>query len=650
MILAPLWLWALPLVALPVLVHLILRRRTRAIVLPTLMFLARVDPRHKARRRLRELLLLALRMLVVALAILALARVEVGGLGGGPAAVVVLMDTSASMALPASEAPEHRVFDEATAGAGALLAALGSEDAVAVLAAVPDPRLPDPSGLVRDRAAARRSLDALRPSDAAVRPVAALRRAGALLAASTMGRRELHLFTDAQAGEWTTAVPVDLLPAGTRVVVHVVTAAVPDALPAITAVGAPERLAAGRPLALRVTLGNAGRSNATVAIQAEDQAHRTVQVAATVPAGGTAAVPVVLPGADPGERLIRLRLEGAAGPGTEAAVVVLTEAPRGALLVGGRAALGALAPALDPSGDGRLSGVLGRTVTEPTPGPQDAVVAAPWDTAGLARLSSWVAAGGTLVLVPPVKPGASLPAFTGITAGEAITTAQALIAPDAGQPLVHDLVTPEGTVDLGGARVLQATTLAGGHVVLATADGRPVVVDQPQGLGRVVVFGMAWRRTATDLPTKPASLVLAQALAAPVAANGARALMAGEVPRQSGGPVRLLAPDGTVAWQGPAASLPAPDRAGVWTVLAEPAVRLAVRADPTEAIPRWCAPGHCPALDAFTPEVRALRVPAEAAKAGTLAGRTALAPWLVLLALVALAVETWIARPREARS
>src|SRR5690349_11892125 len=90
---------ALAAVALPVIAHLIFRRRSRPVDLGTLRFLKVAVRRDTRRRWLKRWLLLTLRVACVALLVLLFARpYRAESLGGGGAGLtVVLIDRSASM-------------------------------------------------------------------------------------------------------------------------------------------------------------------------------------------------------------------------------------------------------------------------------------------------------------------------------------------------------------------------------------------------------------------------------------------------------------------------------------------------------------------------------------------------------------------------
>src|SRR5579862_7319206 len=77
----PVFLGALALVGIPLLIHLIRRRKLRTIRWAAMEFLLQSQRKQKRRLRIEELILLALRMLIVALAVLAFARPVLRSLG-----------------------------------------------------------------------------------------------------------------------------------------------------------------------------------------------------------------------------------------------------------------------------------------------------------------------------------------------------------------------------------------------------------------------------------------------------------------------------------------------------------------------------------------------------------------------------------------
>src|SRR5262245_23846194 len=100
---APLVLAGLAALAVPVFVHLIQRERKRVVEFPSLMFLRRIPYQSVRRRRLRDILLLMMRLAALALIVLAFARpfFRRDSLGAaaqkGAREAVILVDTSYSM-------------------------------------------------------------------------------------------------------------------------------------------------------------------------------------------------------------------------------------------------------------------------------------------------------------------------------------------------------------------------------------------------------------------------------------------------------------------------------------------------------------------------------------------------------------------------
>jgi hypothetical protein len=99
--LAPALLYALPLALLPVVIHLIHLYRRRQVKWAAMMFLRMAQRMNKGLSRLRQILILAFRVLAVAGILFVITRPMAGGLlgltGGVPDTVIILLDRSASM-------------------------------------------------------------------------------------------------------------------------------------------------------------------------------------------------------------------------------------------------------------------------------------------------------------------------------------------------------------------------------------------------------------------------------------------------------------------------------------------------------------------------------------------------------------------------
>src|SRR4029077_12382614 len=100
-------------VALTIVIHLLCRQRTRTVPIGSVRFLHQVVREHRRRRRVRQWLLLALRMLAVLLLALRFARPyrDQSFRRGLQQEVVLLIDRSASM--QAHDAAGRSTFDRA---------------------------------------------------------------------------------------------------------------------------------------------------------------------------------------------------------------------------------------------------------------------------------------------------------------------------------------------------------------------------------------------------------------------------------------------------------------------------------------------------------------------------------------------------------
>jgi hypothetical protein len=211
--LTPLFFLALAALAVPVLIHLTARERKQVVTFPSLMFLRRIPYSSIRRRRIRDWLLLALRIAALALIVLAFARPFVRrpatALAGasGPREVVILLDRSYSMGYG-----DH--WDRARAAARRAVAALdGSDRATLVLFATGADLAVRPTS---DRQALVSAIDAATVSAFATRYGPALKLAHRVLLESSLASRELLLISDFQRNGWNRQDDLRL-PARTRV-------------------------------------------------------------------------------------------------------------------------------------------------------------------------------------------------------------------------------------------------------------------------------------------------------------------------------------------------------------------------------------------------------------------------------------------------
>lgn len=270
--LSPLFLVGAFAVAIPIAVHL-LKRHPEARVKFSAVHLLRMAPvEHASRRRLRELLLLTLRVAALLLLALAFARpfLVSGSAVAAPGTTIVVLDTSLSMSAPGQ-------FERARARADQAIADAPAGELVGVVTFADRAQVVSPPSI--DRARAKAAVDAAAPGAGGTRYRAGLNTAGHLLRTE---RGTLVVVTDLQTSGWDARAEMDV-PESTRIVVQDV-GAMPANL-AVTALSVSgERLVgsvrnagpAARDARLRVSAGNgdavaastsAGEATVSVAAQ-----------------------------------------------------------------------------------------------------------------------------------------------------------------------------------------------------------------------------------------------------------------------------------------------------------------------------------------------------------------------------------------------
>src|SRR5689334_13063958 len=210
--LSPLFFLALATLAVPVLIHLTQKERKSVVEFPSLMFLRKIPYESVQRRRIRDWLLLALRLAAIALIVTAFARPFMRGASlaaapGGARDIVMLLDRSYSMGYGDQWATAQRLAAESIANttpADRISLVLFADTAEVALRSTPD----------RSRAVSE--INAATPGPGSTKFAPALKLAGSLLAESLLPRKEVIIVSDFQRGGWQ---PDDTLrmPGGTTI-------------------------------------------------------------------------------------------------------------------------------------------------------------------------------------------------------------------------------------------------------------------------------------------------------------------------------------------------------------------------------------------------------------------------------------------------
>lgn len=311
--LAPMLLGGAALVAVPVVLHLIMRQKPAKRDFPALRFLKARANANRRRLRLNHLLLLAARMAALAMLALAMARPVLRDAGWladaeGPVAAVLVFDTAPRMEL--REANRTRL-EQAIGLARTLFDKLPPTSAVAIA---------DTSGgtttFFPSTAAAAARVDRLTIATPAVPLATAVAEGLRLLQTSELARRELYVFTDCSRGAFagTTPLAADDLPAGTSLLWIDVGATTAHNF-AIDAIDlSADRLAVGAPLVISVATSRIGpAATRGVAVELVDANGRFVRRAVKPVSwkpGSAGEVAFEITGLEPGTRQGRVVIDG----------------------------------------------------------------------------------------------------------------------------------------------------------------------------------------------------------------------------------------------------------------------------------------------------------------------------------------------------
>jgi hypothetical protein len=188
------------LIAVPIILHLIMRRKPKLLEFPALRFIQKRHDANQRRLRLRHLLLLLLRAGVIALLAFALARpsVKLGGLVRGsqeaPVAAALVFDTAPRMEYRHENKTRLETARELALW---LLAQLPQESQIAVV----DTRL----GLRQfeaDRGVAKQRIERLETVNNSQPLAKSVEEAIRLLGESDLQRKEVYIFTDLSRAAW----------------------------------------------------------------------------------------------------------------------------------------------------------------------------------------------------------------------------------------------------------------------------------------------------------------------------------------------------------------------------------------------------------------------------------------------------------------
>src|SRR5262249_44020598 len=197
--LQPMLLAALPLVALPIIIHLINQRRYQTVRWAAMMFLLAANRMSRGYARIRQWLIMAMRMAAIAGLIFAISRPLAGGwlglAGGGRAdATIVLVDRSPSMQQTGGGGGGSQL-ETGLAQLSRTLATLGSARWVLIDSTTNRPRELDAIDELS-------RVPSTGPSSASADIAGILQTARDYIKANKVGRTEVWICSDDRANDW----------------------------------------------------------------------------------------------------------------------------------------------------------------------------------------------------------------------------------------------------------------------------------------------------------------------------------------------------------------------------------------------------------------------------------------------------------------
>ncbi len=688
---APIFLYLVPLAGLPVVFHLILKQKKRTVVFSTLMFFHRTDPKLNSHRKIRQWLLLLMRILLIAFILLALSRPEfVTSMGlGGKISVVAIVDNSASMSELSSYDNDKSKLECATEGARKLILALESSADAAVILLVDEPAVPAADSLTSDTELLLDSLDKIRPTAATGNAGYALVRAFELLRASTTGGGAVHVFSDLQRSEWTSASSVeagrDLGQAkagGAPITVyfHKVESETRDeANVAIAAVQFPEeKVLPKHPYKIGLVLQNNSDIVANVRVNSIDNQGQKNTENVVVERGRARTVEVETTPDEAGYRWVKAWVEGDGFSGdNEAGIGIFCEETATVLFGGTPDEFGVLPVALSPSGQGQFTGMVVKfslpgQLSQTAATEKPILIITTWTGMQLMKensvwLRQYVEKGGNLLVVPSIRSrrgDGQLPDWLG-----AGIKAREVHARGAGLEVLSEEssfwnrireATANSKLESVSAYAFHPLALSGEFTPLLGVDFQKVVIAHRMlSKGNIYVSGTAFTSRWNTLPSSGLLVVISQRMAVAGSSSeqeGAISLVAGERPRgirAQGGEVEVLSLVGdSMDWKGKEQEIPAFPRAGVYLVTAgDNKYCISVRASEKEGLEKFVEGSEVPALGQIAHQILPYdeAVDFEQYHKGQ-ARSVELFLFLLLLATLALLAEGWLGAPRLSRA
>ncbi|TKJ33413.1 MAG: hypothetical protein CEE38_20635 [Planctomycetes bacterium B3_Pla] len=677
---APIFLYLLPAVGLPVLFHFFLKQKKHQILFPTLMFFYRTDPRLNSRRKIHQLLLLMMRVLLIALVLLALSRprFQSAAAMGGKISVVAVVDNSGSMS--DAVAGDKTKLELAVEGAGSLVSSLGQSAKMNVVTLVEDPAVTFGGTLTSDKESLLSSLGEITPTAATGDIGGAFAKAFKLLLADSGPGGVVHVFSDLQESEWADeSLQVEPADDSISVFLHrIESASREQANVAISSIQLPQRkILPKHLLKIGVVCRNNSEATANIRVNSVDNRDNKNTQQVVLEPGRSRIVEVGIRPDAPGHHWVRIWIEGDGfSADNEAGIGVFCGKTATVLFGGSREEFGVLPTAFSPDDYGQFTGMVSKFgrigQISQAQDERPILVVAAWEDIrqigqGSTVLREYVEAGGNLLVVPSLKrisAKGSPPAWLGANTKTRMSHPRGarieVLEKESG--FWDRIREATGDVPLGNASVLTFYPLQlseGFTPLLGTGFERVILAHKKLGSGNIYVSGTAFDPRWNTLPLTGLIVVMAQSMAVEgtsVEQDSMISLVAGQSVQgidTGGQQVEVLSLTGeAIEWKGRANETPAFSKPGVYLLQSgDREYCVSVRSSDKEGLTQFVKGSQVSALGGVTHEIVDYD-PAEGFEKyhyGQSRTFELFLP-LILLATLALLVEGWLANPVRAKS
>ncbi len=295
----PLVLLGLATASIPLLLHLLNLRKLRSVDFSTLQFLKELQKTKIRRLKLKQIILLILRMLIIIFAVLAFSRpvvkTSLPALGAHiKSSIVIVADNSFSMEV--SDAGGNRL-NQARAAALSVISVLKDGDEAALLT-LSDVQSERSYSLSRNFSLLREEINGMKAGYAPVSLEDGLRKAQKILQSSVNLNKEIYIITDAQQNIFVRKQHDSLRMFDEKTAVFVVpihTSDIADANLTIDSINVANRIfSLDKPVEAEALIRNSGKNEAKgVSIGLTFDGQRVAQRSADIPAGSVRSVNIV---------------------------------------------------------------------------------------------------------------------------------------------------------------------------------------------------------------------------------------------------------------------------------------------------------------------------------------------------------------------